>query len=260
MLRHIILIAFATLGLCTVAAAQRPTATVQSLQTDMKANPGDTIDRLNRTELKELMKQGQYQAVEQLAIAGTLALPADTWRLEVLQGYRVLALLAEHKNDEALRAAKGLFNVCGMGYVKDALPLLFQSVAAARPQDPSLVPRFKRQVLAGAREEEDERKREWDKVGGNGIMNSIDADPGPYEASIKSRAGLTAWRERYGTGNLLLLAGKISEAKAIFDQVYASAPDGELRYASEAKAKMIKAEDGAVGRANQFVRSIRPSP
>jgi hypothetical protein len=254
--------AIATLGICMVATAQQPAATdtIQSLRADMKANPGDTIDRLNRTELKELMKREQYQAVEDLAVAGTLALPADTWRVEVLQGYRVQALLAEHKNDKALRAAKGLFNVCGMGYVKDALPILFQSLAAARPQDSSLVPRFKRQVLAGAQEDDDERKREWDKVGGNGIMNSIDADPGPYEASIKSRAGLTAWRERYGTGNLLLLAGRISEAKAIFDQVYGSAPDGELRYASEAKAKMIKAEDGALGRANHFVRYIRPSP
>jgi hypothetical protein len=247
---------------CAVATAQNAlgaSKTLQALKADLKANPGETIDRLNRDELGKLINQGQYEAVEELATTGTLALPADTWRIEVLQRYRVEALLARHKNDEALRAARGLFNVCGMGYVKDALPLLFQALAAARPQDPSLVPRLKKQILAGAREEDEERKREWEKVGGNAIMNTIQADPGPYEAAIKARAGKTAWRDLYGTGNLYLLSGNITKAKAIFDQVYAGAHDGELRYASEAKAKMIKADDGAVGRANHFVRSIRPA-
>ena len=245
-------------AVATAQNASNDSETILALKADLKANPGDTIDRLNHEELGKLIKHGQYDAVEELAITGTLALPADTWRVEVLQRYRIEALLAQHKNDEALRAAKGLFNVCGMGYVKDALPALFQALAAARPQDPSLVPRFKMQILAGAREDDDERKREWEKVGGNAIMNTIEADPGPYEAAIKARAGKTAWRDLYGTGNLYLLSGEIANAKAIFDQVYAGAPEGELRYSSEAKAKLIKAEDGAVGRANHFVRSIKP--
>jgi hypothetical protein len=244
----------------TSSAQQAADDRVQKLVSELKASPGPTIERLNRTEMHLLMQQRQYKAVEDLATAGTLALPADTWRIEVLQSYRVRALLAENKSEEALHAAKGLFNVCGMGFVKDALPLLFDALAAARPQDPGLVPRLKLQVLAGAREDEAEREREWGKVGGNSIMYTIDADPEPYRSALKGREGLTAWRDRYGTGNLLLLSGKIREAKVLFDQVYATRPDGELRYASEAKAKMIKAEDAGLGRANQFVRSIRPAP
>src|ERR1700730_15484793 len=101
-----------TVVLWTIAArgqeAQSPADRVQWLKADLDAKPGETIDRLNNKELGELMKLQRYADVEALAMEGTLALPADTWRLEVLQSFRVKALLAEHKNDEALHAAKGL--------------------------------------------------------------------------------------------------------------------------------------------------------
>ena len=53
-------------------------------------------------------------------------------------------------------------------------------------------------------------------------------------------------------------AGRIPEAREVFEKVYRIAPAGEVNYASEAIAKVIKAEDGCIGRANQFVAVIRP--
>jgi hypothetical protein len=237
-----------------------PPPDAQKLRLELQNNPRETVDRLNNTAMRKLLEAHQYEAVEQLAVAGTLALPADTWRIEPLQQYRVRALLAEHKTQEALQAAKGLFNVCSLGFVKDALPLLFDTLAAAHPEDPGIVPRFKRQILAGAQEDPAERQRLLDKYGGNTIMRSIQADPGPYEVALAQRKNLTAWRDRYGNGNLLLLSGRIADARQVFTLVYQTRPGSELRYASEAIAKLIKAEDGGLGRANQFVRSIRPAP
>jgi hypothetical protein len=233
---------------------------MQKLRLDLQTNPRETVDRLNSSLMSKLFEDHEYAAVEELAVAGTLMLPADTWRIEPLQQYRVRALLAEHKSQEALRAAKALFNVCSLGFVKDVLPLLCESLVAAHPEDPGIVPRFKRQILAGAQEDPAERQRLFGKYGGNTIMNSIEADPAPYMAALAQRKNLTEWRDRYGNGNLLLLCGRVAEARQVFTALYETRPEGELRYASEAVAKLIKAEDGGLGRANQFVRSIRPAP
>lgn len=231
---------------------------VHEIRSQLKSDPAATIDRLNESLMAQLLQHKEYAAVEEFAVAGTLALPADTWRIEQLQKHRIRALLEERRFPEALRAAKGLFNACGMGFVKEELPLLCECLAAAHPDDRGLVPRFKRQILAGAQEDAAERQRLLAKFGGNSIMTSIDADPTPYAEALRRRVGVSDWRALYGTGNLLLLSGRMKEARHVFEKVYAEAPATELRYASEAIAKLIKAEDGGLGRANQFVRSIQP--
>jgi hypothetical protein len=231
---------------------------VKQIRDGLASNPVDTVDQLNRTWLAALVRAKQYAAVEEFSISGTIAVAADTWRIEQLQRHRVEALLAENKPDEALHAAKALFNVCGMGFTKDALPLLVDSLKAAHPDDPTLVSKFKLQVLANAQEDPAERKRLLAKYGGNSVMDSIPADPKPYKEAIEKRKGLTDYRWLYGTGNLLLMSGRIKEAHEVFMKVYQIAPTGELKYASEGIAKLIKAEDGGLGKANQFVMSIRP--
>ena len=62
----------------------------------------------------------------------------------------------------------------------------------------------------------------------------------------------------YALGNLLLISGRVAEAREVFEKLYKIAPAGEINYASEAIAKVIKAEDGNIGRANEFAASIRP--
>jgi hypothetical protein len=231
---------------------------VLPIRAQLKTDPAAAVDRLNESLMVQLLQRKEYAAVEEFAIAGTLALPADTWRIEQLQKHRIRALLAENRPAEALRAAKGLFNACGMGFVKDELPLLCECLTAARRDDRGLVPRFKRQILAGAQEDPAERQRLLAKFGGNSIMTSIEADPTPYAQALRQRRTIGDWRGLYGTGNLLLLSGRVKEAREVFEKVYAQAPPTELRYASEAIAKLIKAEDGGLGRANEFVRSIQP--
>lgn len=232
---------------------------VEAIRQNLQTNPQNAVDRLNERWMQGLLDSYQYKAVSELAIGGTLALPADTWRIEQLQKHRITALLRQDKPKEALAVAKGLFNVCGMGFVKDQLPLMAECLKQAYPEDPGIVARWKLQVLAGAQEDPAERKRLLEKYGGNSVMDAIPADPDPYVKAIAERRAITDYRGLYGTGHLLLLSGRMKEAHEIFAKVYAIAPPGELRYATEGIAKLIKAEDGAIGRANQFVISIRPS-
>jgi hypothetical protein len=231
---------------------------VEAIRQNLQANPQNAVDRLNERWMQGLLDSYQYNAVSELAIAGTLALPADTWRIEQLQKHRITALLRQDKPKEALAVAKGLFNMCGLGFVKDELPLLADCLKAAHPDDPRIVPQWKLQVLAGAQEDPAERKRLLEKYGGNSVMDAIPADPDPYVKAIAERRNITDYRGLYGTGNLLLLSGRTKEARQVFDKVYAIAPPGELKYATEGIAKCLKAEDGGLGRANQFVISIRP--
>jgi tetratricopeptide (TPR) repeat protein len=231
---------------------------VEEIRTGLQSDPGKTVDQLNNSWMTALLGARQYDAVEEFATAGTLALPADTWRIEQLQKHRIAALLAQGKNEEALHAARALFNVCGMGFVKEALPLVADALKATHPNDPGIVPKFRLQVLANAQEDPAERKKLLDRYGGNSVMDSISAEPGLYAEAIAKRKGMEQYRELYGTGNLLLMSGRVKEAHEVFLKVYKIAPPGELKYASEGIAKLIKAEDGGVGRANQFVMSIRP--
>jgi hypothetical protein len=231
---------------------------VESIRNALQNNPLQTVDHLNETWMTALLQAKQYDAVIEVATAGTLAAAPDTWRIEQLQEHRITALLVENKPQEALRAAKGLFNVCGMGFATDALPLLVDALKATHPSDPALIAKFKMQVLANAQEDPDKRKQMLAKYGGNSVMDSLEADPEPYAEAIAKRRDLTDYRGLYGTGNLLLMSGRIKEAHDVFIKVYQIAPPTELKYASEGIAKLIKAEDGGLGKANQFVMSIRP--
>jgi len=254
-----VLVLFAMLVYVAVTRADSgESELIRQIRSQLRSDPAATVDRLNDSLMVKLLEQKQYAAVEEFAIAGTLALPADTWRIEQLQKHRIRALLEEHRPKEALRSAKALFNVCGMEFVKEELPILCECLAAAHSDDPGIVPRFKRQLLAGAQEDPAERKRLLDKVGGNSIMMSIEADPEPYAHALAGRRSTSDWRGMCGTANLLLMSARIGEAREVIARVYAQAPASELRYASEAVARGIKAEDGGLGRANEFVRSIKP--
>jgi hypothetical protein len=158
---------------------------------------------------------------------------------------------------EALAAAKGLYNVCGTGFVPTALELMAECLKAADPEEPGIASRFKLQQLAGAQTDPKEREKALKGLG-ESVMAGVPADPKPWEKAILDRKGKEEYRALYGTGNLLLLAGRTKEAKEVFEKVYAIAPPGEIRYASEGLAKAMKAEDGFIGRANAWILSIRP--
>ena len=234
------------------------TEAIRAIRLQLNNHPRDTVDRLNDAWMVELLRTKHYSAVEEFAVAGTLACAADTERVQKLLKFRIEALLAEGKPQEALAAAKSLFNVCNMEFTKDALPLLCDCLTAARPQEPGIVARFKLQILANAQEDPSDRAKLALEYGRNSVMESIPTEKAPYSSALAGRKNLSDYHGLQGTGNLLLLVGRVREAHEVFAQAYRIAPPESLKPATEAIARVIKAEEGGLGKANQFIISIRP--
>jgi hypothetical protein len=231
---------------------------VARIRSDLRSKPRETVDQLNRTWVFELLKQKEYAAIEEFAITGTIAIADDPMRIEQLQKHRIEALLAEGRSQEALCASKALFNVCSMHFVVEALPLLTNCIAATHPQEPQLIPKFKLQVLANAQEDPAERERLREKFGNNSVMTSLPAEPAPYAKAIYVLSNKSDYTALVSIANLELLSGDIDKASNLLDRAYRVAPQADRNSATEGLARKLKAQDGGVGRANQFIDSIRP--
>ena len=203
--------------------------------------------------LKKLMNAERYDNVVRLTQEATLALPRDVSLVEYLQSYRVRALLKMGKPQEALAAAKGLFNVCRMKNTADELLLIVDCLKAAYPGDAAIIDRLRDEQIAGA-----ELSQPSALISQPSVLAGIKIDGTPYDAALQQYAG-----EDYGNlvsrGNLLLLADRPKEARAAFEKAYALASDKDLATASESIARRMRAEDGTIGRANAWVLSIRPT-
>lgn len=223
----------------------------------LASRPHEAVDKLNGGWMEALLTAGRYVEVEEFANTGTVAMARDTWPVEQLQRFRVRALRAAGKPGEALAAAKGLYFVSGNGSVPYCIQLLCDCLRDAYPADPGVVNRFKLQQLALAAEDEAVRKAQSADLGPL-VLDNIKIDPKPFEKATEQRAK-TGYDNLYGTGNLLLLGGRTKEAADVFRKVYDIGPANETTYATEGLAKAMRAEDGAVGRSNAFVRSVRPN-
>lgn len=243
-----------THGLAAADQVRREDA-VASIRAMLLTNPGTAVDKLNSDWLPALLRAGRTDEVLDLSRSATLTLPADTWRVEQLYVHRVKALLKANRPAEAVTEAKALVNVAGLGFTMRSLDLLGHCLRAAHPEDPGIANRLKLQVLAGASTDAAERQVALAAQEGL-ILSAIALDPAPWEEAIASRERKTEYRTRYGTANLLLLAGRTQEARALFHAIWASRPPGEDRYAAEGVAKAIRADTGTIGAANEWIRSV----
>jgi hypothetical protein len=240
------------------AAAKQAEDLVPELRALMKTNPRQTIDRLlNKGDMQKLLQAGRYDDVEELAVAAIIAAARDTWQVEQLQRIRVNAFFGAQKIKEALSASRALFNVAGMGSVQYDIGHIALFMSPAYKYDQTIVHRFRLQQLAAAHTDPQQRKIRMADLGED-VMASIPVDPAPFAQAIKDQQNATDYDTLYSVGNLLLLSGRITEAREVFEKVYQMAPPGELKYATEAIAKVIKAEDAAIGRANAFLTEVRP--
>jgi tetratricopeptide (TPR) repeat protein len=213
--------------------------------------------------LAGLMKAGRYDEVARLSLEATVTLPWNVSVVEYLQTYRVRALLKMGKPQEALAAAKGLFNVCRMKSTASVLELHVDCLKAAYPSDAAIIDRFRSEQTAGsvlpAGRDPAQITSQPPAVGSqSSVLAGIKVDGSAYEAAIQQYAG-----EDYGglvsRGNLLLLADRPKEARAAFEKAYALASDKDLATATESIARCMRAEDGTIGRANAWLLSLRPT-
>jgi hypothetical protein len=200
-----------------------------------------------------LLRAKRYDDAAEIALSAVLVQPQNPeglWRL------RVKALLGADKPQEALVTAKGLYNVCSMRSTSQAIATLAEVLAVAYPNDPGIVRRFKLEQADGAAAQPSTSTTQ------PSVLSQIRVDPKPFEEAIAAFARRGAYSDLRAQGNLLLLANKPKEAAAVFKLAYPMAPDvgNHLALATESLARAMRAEDGAVGRANAWVLSLRPEP
>jgi len=76
-------------------------------------------------------------------------------------------------------------------------------------------------------------------------------DGSPYAAAIQQYTGAD-YGSLLSLGDLLLLADRAKEAQPVFERAYAVAGEKDLAAATESIARCMRAEDGAIGRANAW--------
>jgi tetratricopeptide (TPR) repeat protein len=206
-----------------------------------------------RHQLDALMDAQRYEDVERLSLEAILALAGDTNSTELLQAYRVRALLKLGKPKEALAAAKGEFNVCRMKSVPNALQHVVDCLKVAHPGEEAIINRFRQEQIEGARESSQSSVPGRQST----VLAGVKVDGSVFEKGMQ-RYTRENYRDWASLGNLLLLADKPKEARPLFERAYGVAKTNTLAAATESIARCMKAEDGTVGRANAWLLSIQP--
>jgi tetratricopeptide (TPR) repeat protein len=228
------------------------TAAVGELRQQMD-HPANIIGPLAQQYLPALLKAGLNQEAADFAMQAILTAPQEAGMLEGLHKQRIKALLALNRPEEALAEAKSLYNVCTMKGTGDALTLVAQCLQAVHPEDKTIAERFKLQQVTGV------IPPSTQPVEPN-MIKAIQVNAEPYLEVANSRL---MQNESYAflirRGNLLLEADKLAEARQCFEAAYPLAGEKDQAKAAESLARVMKAEDGTVGRANAYVMSLRPA-
>jgi hypothetical protein len=208
------------------------------------------INNLNGKWVRALIAAKKPDLAADLALAGVLAWPRQLNEVEGLMTLRIQALNEAGRHQEALAAAKGLFNVASMSGTAAAINQLQECLRLVHGENAPLVAQFRKEQQEGA------ALRDSPPARAGTVMAGIAIDPRPFDEALarygQDKDGLIC------RGNLLLLSDRPREAREVFAKIYESSPEGELASATESLARCIKAEDGAIGRANKFVLDLRP--
>ncbi len=226
---------------------------LQTIRSLIESEPGQAASYLRETWTKPLLEAGRYDTVAELTQAAICASPAELSTVVMLQTTRVNALLKSGRAEEALANAKSLFNVTSSDGTEKALALIAECLSAARPKDSAIVLRLRDQQMAGS------TTRPATGPSVPNIVREIKVDAKPYEPAIaRFDAGryLIQTNERgslSAEANLLLLADRVVEAKALMIRMREITTDDQRYIADENVARAIKAEDGTIGRSNSWL-------
>ncbi len=205
--------------------------------------------------IRSLQANQMNQEITDLALEGILAQTAQTREIESLLKLRIDALIALGKAEQALAESKSLFNVASMVGTAEAILTVAQCINAARPTDVAMFNRFREEQMAGA-DVMGAAQPATMPIQRSTVLDSIKVDPKVFNEAMAKVTGEDA-QSLMARGNLLLLADRVKEARPVFERLY-SLSNSDLTEASEALARLMKAEDGTIGRANLWIATIRP--
>ncbi len=262
-----------TTQLASAEEAERKQALV-AIQKMMEAEPARTVSQLRSYWMKPLLDARQFEDIIDLTTKGIFASAADAQSIEFLLASRIRAELSTGKSAQAMADAKSLYNVGTMAGMPATMLLVAECINTTHPDDASFVERFRAQQMAGAvfdgiivvaqgyeGSTPTTRRAPLSATKGtdNGppVLAAVKIETRAYDEAI-AKLNAEDFQTLTAKGNLLLTADRIKEAKGVFDRAYGVVTEGYIATASESIARCIKAEDGAIGRANAWVISIRP--
>ncbi|MBC7783760.1 MAG: hypothetical protein H7144_07960, partial [Burkholderiales bacterium] len=172
--------------------------------------------------------------------------------------------LGEHAR--ALVEAKRLFNVCRAEQTGMAVDVVTAALSSSRePKDIERARQFKMRQTLGAR---GDMNGMIVAAGASAPPHRPASDDDPLKSVVLADAGFTVainklgsktdTRSRTARGNLLLMAGRIAEARRVFEALKNEAPDAKAVAATlERLVAVMRAEDGNSDRANMEIRRLR---
>jgi hypothetical protein len=215
--------------------------------------------RLRDLWAKPLWESKDYARVEQFSVRAIRAAPWDTGLLEHLCVLRARGMMAQHNDAGGIGCSKQLYDIASMPGTGAAMLVVERALHDAGGDWKGRMETFKREQMAGAVERHDR--------GANALlsgpiaadtspfMQGLHGDAGPFESALGPLLS-EDFTTLTGRGNLLLLCGRPGEALGIFGRAYAVAADNQVPLATENIARALKAEDGAIGRANSWLNAV----
>jgi tetratricopeptide (TPR) repeat protein len=225
------------------------TGALNTIHALLQSKPEQASHLYGKYWVPALIASAHYQEANQLALDSILAAPWQSGVVEDLQTLRVQALLSMGQYQQSLANAKSLFNVASLSGTEHALLLVAQSIKLAHPGDIMLLSRFIHEQIAG-----ESLTTNPAAAAGGSILSQITIDPTDYQPGVNHFSGDDN-QSRRAQGNLLLLAGRSDEALNIFQALAKSSSDETRQTLAFNIARAIKACDGTIGRANQFMRT-----
>lgn len=230
----------------------RVNAAVQEVK-NSALGTNDPRKRQRPQDLQLLIGAEKNDEAQAIAMEGIMAnLSTNAYYVGQFQAVRAKALLADKKPQEALAAAKAYYNVCAMRSNDDAIKLVAQCLAAARPDDQDIVERFQREQAGSG----PTTQPSGDTEAPPSVLSAIQVDPGPFEQAIENVQG-GSYDQLVAKGNLLLLVDKPKDALQVFLQSIDSADERHFGEAIDNVARAIRAQSGNVGPANAYLQSIK---
>jgi hypothetical protein len=224
------------------------------LDQQLGANPRSAVASIYKDRsLDNLLSAKGYSQCAALALRCINAQPDRMDRAEYFLHVRVQALLGAGDLPAALAAARSYYNACPLEHTPEAIEVMAQVLEKVHANDSSYARRFKLQQL---RDPGDSASFGLASLG-DSIAAAIEVDAGIYNG-----AGLEAEHNRearsLGEANLLLMQNEAAEARTIFERLTNSANQGYAAQAHAGIARAIKAAEGNVAHANEYLVTHQP--
>jgi tetratricopeptide (TPR) repeat protein len=231
---------------------------LESLRSNLQRDPRSAATGIYKDRaLSDCLLPGAWREVSELALACINAQPDRVDRLTYFMTIRIEALLGAGKSDEALLAAKSLYNVCSVQDVRKAIDLVAKCITAARPRQPGLSNRFILQQIAGC--VSDGTNHLFGVDLGTPVFSSIPVSGTEYDGGGLRSERNREWRS-FGQANVLLMQDEPKEARRLFESLTHSMTSTVAEAANEGLARVLKAETARLNEANDYLRSrVQPN-